>query len=238
MESLKILIFLVYFFQIIVNINGQKYVPKGRYLHTATLVGTKIYFLGGGLDAGGIFYTNDFFYLDISESFDKTKGALPFVNISDKSSEIPKHYAATTTVFGELKDSIFFFGGNMTNYNGLYTLMRSFNATESEWNMVTVSQGNTPKRREHARAVTDNNDKIYIFGGVFIDFTTYSIEMTIFDTVNKIWSTGVNGIGRIGHTATFLPDTKEIIYIGGFNLDGNNNSVLLDITNVCKIYYV
>ncbi len=71
-----------------------------------------------------------------------------------------------------------------------------------------------------------------------MDFT-YSIEMIIFDTVNKAWSTaGVNGIGRIGHTATFLPDTKEIIYIGGFNRDSSNNIVILDITNVCKIYYV
>src|SRR3954452_20636051 len=100
MKSPKILIFLIYFFRIIFNINCQQYVPTGRYLHTATLVGTKIYFLGGVISIEPQF-TNEFFYLDISKSFDKTKGALPFVNLSDKASEIPKHYAAATTVFGE-----------------------------------------------------------------------------------------------------------------------------------------
>src|SRR2546421_486925 len=113
MKSLKILIFLIYLFQSIVNINCQQYVPMGRYLHTATLVGTKIYFLGGVLDASSTQLTSDFFCLDISKSFDKTKGELPFVNLSDKASEIPEHYSATTTVFGELNDSIFFFGGDM-----------------------------------------------------------------------------------------------------------------------------
>ena len=91
MKSPKILIILFYFFRIIININCQQYVPTGRYFATATLVGTKIYFLGGGAITGQ--YSNDFFYLDISKSFDKTK-ALPFVNLSDKASEIPPHYGA------------------------------------------------------------------------------------------------------------------------------------------------
>src|ERR1051326_6721171 len=116
MESLKLLIVLIYFFQIIVKINCQQYAPKGRYLHTATLIGTKIYFLGGVLNVDATQFSNEFFYLDISKSFDKTK-ALPFVNLSDKASAIPNHYGATTATFGELKDSIFFFGGNMSSLN-------------------------------------------------------------------------------------------------------------------------
>ena len=41
--------------------------------------------------------------------------------------------------------------------------------------------------------------------------------MNIYDTINKIWTIGSSGglLGRYGHTATFLPDTGEIIYIGG-----------------------
>src|SRR5581483_632884 len=113
---MKILFFFIYFFQIIVKINCQQYVPVGRCFHTATLIGTKIYFLGGAISINAIYeslnYTNDFFYLDISNSFNKTNG-LPFVNWTNKSSEIPPHYAAATSVFGELKDSIFFFGGDM-----------------------------------------------------------------------------------------------------------------------------
>ena len=34
--------------------------------------------------------------------------------------------------------------------------------------------------------------------------------MNIYDTINKIWT-----IGQWWTTATFLPDTGEIIYIGG-----------------------
>src|SRR2546423_15627466 len=136
-----------------------------------------------------------------------------------------------TAVFGELKDSIFFFGGDMRELNNQYTLMYSFNVTESKWKIVTVPQGYIPTRRIHTRAVTDNNDKIYIFGGFDTSGFLFN-EMIIFDIINKIWNFGVNGAVRAGHTATFLPDTGEIIYIGGYNY------ALLDITNICKIYYI
>ena len=90
-------------------------------------------------------------------------------------------------------------------------------------------------------AITDNDDKIYIFGGGFVgaDFpkSYYSNGMDIFDTINKIWiNGGENGlIGRDGHTATYLPDTGEIVYIGGITNNGNNLE-LIDMTNVCNIY--
>jgi hypothetical protein len=50
-------------------------------MHTATLVGTKIYFLGGSTSDGSGDLLNDFFYLDISKSFDKTEQELPFVDL-------------------------------------------------------------------------------------------------------------------------------------------------------------
>src|SRR5688572_10148335 len=111
---MKILIFYIIFFRIIVNTSCQQYVPMARSLHTATLVGTKIYFFGGLKDLKSL---NDFFYLDISKSFDKTKGALSFVDLTDKASEIPPHHSAATSVFGELRDTIFFFGGDMGSLN-------------------------------------------------------------------------------------------------------------------------
>src|ERR1051325_6554056 len=111
---MKILIFCISFFHIFVNVNCQQYSPKARDLHTATLVGTKIYFFGGRTDNPNTTSIpfNDFFYLDLSKSFDKTSEAFPFVDLSDKALEIPPHFGAATTVFGESKDSIFFFGGN------------------------------------------------------------------------------------------------------------------------------
>jgi hypothetical protein len=231
-KKLKKLIFLyTYIFQIIVKINCQQYSPNGRILHTATLVEKKIYFLGGKTSDGK--FTNDFFYLDISKSFDKTKGMLPFVNLSDKALEIPPHYGATTAAFGEKKDSIFFFGGNMSSLNSPHTLMYSFNTKLLEWKTIEVSQGMVPMRRILTDAITGNDDKIYIFGGASLDVNvTYSNEMIIFDTINNIWINGLNGLFiRVGHTATFLRDTNNIIYIGGYS-----NGLLMNMTNVSLCY--
>src|ERR1051325_2720613 len=90
-------------------------------------------------------------------------------------------------------------------------------------------------------AVT-NNDKIYIFGGGLQEGKFpegyYNSEMDIFDTINKFWTISTSGlIGRDGHTATLLPDTGEIVYIGGIT-SNNGTPILIDITsNVCYILY-
>src|SRR5205814_391970 len=116
-------------------------------------------------------------------------------------------------------------------------IIASFNLLmqSTQWRSITVSQGAIPDRKQITRAVTGNNDKIYIFGGGLTDNpgNYYSYGMNIFDTTNKFWSNGPDGsVGRDGHTATFLPDTGEIIYIGGMN-----NVSLIDITNVCIILH-
>src|SRR4051794_23116647 len=117
---MKNLIAYIILLQLILNVNCQ-YVPVGRSMHTSALVGTKLYFLGGttsriNIDAN-LKVLNDFFYLDISKSFDKTKGTLPFVDLSATALEIPPHFGAASTVFGEPKDTIFLFGGDMRNLN-------------------------------------------------------------------------------------------------------------------------
>jgi N-acetylneuraminic acid mutarotase len=233
MRNLK-LAFYIFFSQIIVNISCQQYVPVGRYFHTATLVGTKIYFLGGQTATESL--TNDFFYLDISKSFDKTKEALPFVDLTDKALEIPPHQRAVTTVFGELKDLIFLFGGNMERFNDQFRLAYSFSTVQLKWRTVTVSQGTLPLRKQIMGAVTDNHNKIYIFGGGSLEGKFpeeyYNSEMYIFDATNKFWTKAGSGLsGRDGHTATFLPDTGEIVYIGGITYNSNSYQ-LIDITNV------
>jgi N-acetylneuraminic acid mutarotase len=232
---MKILIFYIIFFHIIVNINCQQYVPKERSLHTATLVGTKIYFLGGAENPESTKFLNDFFYLDVSKSFDKEK-ALPFIDLTNKASEIPPHYGAATTVFGALKDSIFFFGGDIGKSNDQSRLTYLFNATQEKWEMVTVSQS-IVSRKMVMDAITDNNDKIYIFGGGIVGVDSinsyYSNEMMNFGIIDKTWTiTKTELVGRDGHTATFLPDTGEIIYIGGMTHNGQSY-VLIDINNVC-----
>src|SRR5436305_12675915 len=121
---MKILIFHMIFFHTVVNINCQKYVPMERSMHTETLIGEKIYFLGGSKSNEDGVLLNDFFYLDISKSFNK-KEALSFVDLSDKALIIPPHFGAATSVFGALKDSIFLFGGAVNQFNDI--LAYSFN---------------------------------------------------------------------------------------------------------------
>src|SRR5688572_18093611 len=146
------LIFYIIFFNLIFNNVSCQYVPMGRSMHTAALVGTKIYFFGGTTSRVNIDKDlktlNDFFYLDISKSFDKTKEALLFIDLSDKALEIPPHFGAATSVFGELKDTIFFFGGNMGKLNDQMRLTYSFNTTQVKWRSVTVSQGAIPLRKQ------------------------------------------------------------------------------------------
>ncbi|CAB4395777.1 unnamed protein product [Rhizophagus irregularis] len=228
----KNLILYITFFQIIVNINCQQYVPKGRVFHTSTLIGTRIYYLGGQNNESLL--TNDFFYLDISKSFNKTKDSLPFVNVTLGGS-VPRHYGAATTVFGKSKNSIFFFSGDIGALQNTIQLIYTLDTTQSPltWKNMAVSE-NEVERRRFLSAVTDNNNNVYLFGGggggKFGDTQYIRYNTTnIFDSTKNIWTHGSIDntlLKREGHTATFLPDTSEIIYIGGC---GNNG--LIDITN-------
>ncbi|GBC06262.1 hypothetical protein RclHR1_06710012 [Rhizophagus clarus] len=199
-----------------------------RSFHTATLINNKIFFIGG---KSNNVLTNDFFYLDTSKKFDKSKSTLPLVNLNDKSLNLPKHYGATTSSFGELKDSIFFFGGDIGNSNDPSKLVFSFNTTQLEWKNITISQSMILNRRRYLSATIDNNNKIYLFGGEFVDpinSIDNSNETNIFNPLLNNWTIGKIGpVGRKGHTATFLPKTNEIIYIGGYGEDS-----FIDITNL------
>jgi N-acetylneuraminic acid mutarotase len=215
----NLIIYYTIFFQIILKIKCQQNdIPMERSYHTAIVIDKKIYFFGGKAVVNkAVVTTNDFFYLDTSKKINKAKGKLPFINLNNKSLDIPKHYGATTTSFGELKDSIFFFGGDMGNFNNPFELVFSFNTKLLEWKNITISQGMMPERRIHLCATTDNNNKIYLFGGEFIEPKTIDNEINIFDATLNNWTIGKNGpLGRKGYTATFLPKTKEIIYIGGY----------------------
>ncbi|POG68776.1 hypothetical protein GLOIN_2v1632718, partial [Rhizophagus irregularis DAOM 181602=DAOM 197198] len=207
----KNLILYITFFQIIVNINCQQYVPKGRVFHTSTLIGTRIYYLGGQNNESLL--TNDFFYLDISKSFNKTKDSLPFVNVTLGGS-VPRHYGAATTVFGKSKNSIFFFSGDIGALQNTIQLIYTLDTTQSPltWKNMAVSE-NEVERRRFLSAVTDNNNNVYLFGGggggKFGDTQYIRYNTTnIFDSTKNIWTHGTIDntlLKREGHTATFLP---------------------------------
>ncbi|GBB86471.1 hypothetical protein RclHR1_01290015 [Rhizophagus clarus] len=218
-------------------INCKQYVPMQRAYHTATFVGDKIYFLGGFTES--LNYTNDFFTLDVSKSFNQSEG-LPFEDLSYLSSSVPEHNRATTSVGGQLKDTIFLFDGHMGNYtNYASEVVQSFSTSEKIWQSVTINSGVEPLRRTSMNAATDNNGKVFLFGGAKeLDPIQYYNIMNTFDTINKVWnSMSTFETPRDGYTATYIPESNIIIYIGGFGGFGKYNYPysspnLLDISNL------
>ncbi|GES73184.1 hypothetical protein GLOIN_2v1632718 [Rhizophagus clarus] len=210
----------------------------GRLFHTATLIETRIYYLGGQNNYSLL--TNDFFYLDISKSFNKTKDPLPFVNVT-LDETVPKHYGAATTVFGKPKDSIFLFSGDIGALQNTIELIYILNTTQSPllWKNIAVSEDEIERRR-FSSAIADNNNKIYLFGGggggklgdtQYIRYNTTNI----FDSTTGIWKNDTIDntiIKREGHTATYLPDTGEIVYIGGCGDNGLVDMTNLDVYNI------
>ncbi|RGB26649.1 hypothetical protein C1646_674627 [Rhizophagus diaphanus] len=230
------IIFYLISFQINV-INCQQYVPMKRAFHTATLVEKKIYFLGGFTELS--IYTNDFFTLDVSKSFNQSEGC-PFEDLNHLSaSVVPEHNRATTSVGGISKDTFFLFGGDMGSQSKYASeVLQSFNTSKQVWQYVTINSGEEPLRRTSMNAVTDNNGKVYLYGGVKeLVPIQYFNTMDTFDTVNKIWFSidyDITLTPRDGYTATYIPDSGVIIYIGGFgrNFYPYITSGLLDMGNI------
>mgnify|MGYP006160807959 CR=1 FL=1 len=125
----------------------------------------------------------------------------------------------------------------MRNLNNQFRLTYSFSTTQLKWRRVTISQGTAPLRKRLMGAVTDNNDKIYIFGGGFVEVNFpekyYSNGMDIFDTINLSWKAGsLTGAPRTGHGHTATLVGEIIYYIGGLQLDAAGQ-VFDPLSNVC-----
>ncbi|GBC09642.1 hypothetical protein RclHR1_00900028 [Rhizophagus clarus] len=220
MKNLKNLILYIIFSQIIVNINCQPYIPKGRIYHTATLVGTKIFFLDGQDNNESLNY---FFYLDVSKSFNKTKDSLPFVNLTFDDS-VPKHHGAATTIIKReghtatfLSDTgeIVYIGG--CGDNGLLinmNILDVYNIINGSWNKWETK--NPPEQRCWHTAVLTNDNRIIVFGGVNSSLTM-PVEnyYVVLNTKTLEWYHGngnIIGAPYKGHTATYHDDYMFIAF--------------------------
>src|SRR3954454_1522246 len=118
--QIQIILYIINFQIIAINCQGNVMIAIGKAFHTASLVGKKIFFLGGLINLNPKeIDSNHFFYLDISKSLvsrspDKNK-TFPFKDLTNLTltSGIPPHNRATTPVGGPFNESIFLFGGNM-----------------------------------------------------------------------------------------------------------------------------
>src|SRR2546423_13014706 len=96
----KILILIILSFLV----NGQQFMPGPRVGHTATLLGNKIYYVGGYI--GNDITTADFFYLDEKSTW---------VDLKSQGVKFPRIDGHTSNIGGANQDSIFTIGGGTTN---------------------------------------------------------------------------------------------------------------------------
>jgi hypothetical protein len=132
---------LLLLFQLCVEINCQLQ-PLERDYHTSTLIGDKLYILGGRSvrinvgDAG-----KDFFYLDVSVEFN-TKNLL-WRDLSSINT-VPPHGAATSVKGGANNNTLFLYGG----YNAKMEFVYMFNPQENSWNIPRIGGYNIKVKKK------------------------------------------------------------------------------------------
>src|SRR5687767_6419573 len=106
----KFLIFII--LSLLVNrvVNGQQFVPEPRTDHTATLLGGKIYYIGGYRRNSGT--TSDLFYLNLD-------GNHSFVDLNSQGAKFPYTHGHTSSIGGANQDSIFIIGGDQLETTNL-----------------------------------------------------------------------------------------------------------------------
>ncbi|CAB4415155.1 unnamed protein product [Rhizophagus irregularis] len=203
------LILLIQLFLWVTFVNGQ-FIPGPRTGHTATLIGNKIYFIGGYNFS--IPKESDVFY------YDGNKLAWVEVNsqVSGQDADMPLQFGHTANIGGPKQDLIFIIGGD--RFSTVYQL-----DTKTNKIITPIILGDFP--------IIDNlifmsavsyKGIIYLFGGVEIDeagkLNLYNNHF-IFDTINLNWKVGSfidAPPPRYKHTATLVDEI--IYYIGGIQM--------------------
>src|SRR5688572_16154875 len=179
---IQLSIIILSFLTILVDseIDGEKF---SRFAQASIIINDKLYIIGGqqSRQRG----SNDVFYLDLTKSFD----------VQDpqwiETLGLPLESAWANAVAVE-ENGILLYGGYLWNLNShaLETGENSlymFNTSTEEWTIPIVS-GVPPIRRRGMKIVSDNSNKIYIFGGVYLNDSSKGFEdMYILSTLDYSW---------------------------------------------------
>eukprot|EP01112_Ceratiomyxa_fruticulosa_P018201 TRINITY_DN5778_c0_g1_i1.p1 TRINITY_DN5778_c0_g1~~TRINITY_DN5778_c0_g1_i1.p1 ORF type:complete len:618 (-),score=107.39 TRINITY_DN5778_c0_g1_i1:53-1906(-) len=187
--------------------------PSPRCVHTAALVGAKLFLFGGydGTFLGDLYI----FHIDsMTWSRAVTTGTSPTLRAGHSASVVG------TLIF-------IFAGGDDAHYlNDIFV----FDTSRMEWSCPEVT-GNSPATRSRHSATVYNNE-IYIFGGG--DQGRVYNDLHVFDTLTNSWrkpvTSGAIPSARWGHSATLV---NQHIYVFGGH-DGSsmlNDLYRYDITN-------
>ncbi|KAF0538911.1 galactose oxidase [Gigaspora margarita] len=228
MKPLYYTLFLVIFSSVHYFVICQN-VPSSRSSQASTLVGTRLYFFGGGA-------STEVWYLDLSNSFNISTP--PWHN----DIVMPVGYSFGTSCLSPIDNStIYLIGGrtwmaNTGNYLYL-TSVYKFNSKTSQWTTPTINNFNYNfTTRNEIQAVINNNGKIFVFGGTNFNSQTilYYNDMNVLDITTMTWSTlnqSQSYITNVDYTATLLPN-GNIAYVGGRSI---SSSKVVNITDMAKI---
>ncbi|RIB07101.1 hypothetical protein C2G38_2114642 [Gigaspora rosea] len=166
----------VYFFATCQNI------PSPRYEQASSLIGTRFYFFGGQT---GSFSSNEVWYLDLSNSFNKT------IPPWRKDIGMPVGYSIGSLCVSPIDNSsVFLVGGrifipNTFSPSDSSSSVYVFDSKTSQWAAATNINGFNSSflSRNEMQAIIDNSGKIFIFGGTNVNSTlsTFYNDMNILD---------------------------------------------------------
>ncbi|KAL9657568.1 hypothetical protein ABK040_000995 [Willaertia magna] len=179
--------------------------PAPRGFHSCTLVGDKLYIIGG--DNRLIFF-KDVCIFDLKSKC--------WIKLSEKAYLPVPRTGHTTVLFG---NKLYLFGGKNMNYytSDLYI----FDLSTHTWEKEELSKKKVVPRAAHSCCVIDN--KMYVFGGI----TTFQIDgkstsdyldtLSIYDFSQKKWKNvkkkGQSPTARAGHACCVIE--KNIYVFGG-----------------------
>ncbi|CAG8760198.1 9153_t:CDS:2, partial [Dentiscutata erythropus] len=201
----------------------ESFTPSPRYSASSILVDSKLYFFGGlGKNSDGSEgCQNSVFYLDISSSF-STSDSIPWTDLTSIAA-LPVATCWQVSAVGSLNNSIYMFGGLMTNSSDqVNTLVYAFDTKIKQWSNPTIS-GAAPLIRTEFQIAQDSS-RVYMFGGLSGPLTgsqntRWFRDISILDIKSLSWlivaASGVDlPLPQADFTATIL-NNGTIVYIGG-----------------------
>ncbi|CAG8777307.1 10220_t:CDS:2, partial [Gigaspora margarita] len=107
-----------------------------------------------------------------------------------------------------------------------------YDSTSDTWKSLDTSGPTPPSRRAFSAVLTSDN-RIIIFGGLDVGFSTLG-DLWILDIATKQWSAGnisnPNGLAISSHTAT-LVDNYMIVAFGSYNITNESSTLyMLDVS--------
>ena len=192
-----------------------------RTAHSATLVGNKVYVLGGLSD--GYLVTTDFMILDLVTRVWRT---LTFPNIAEDIEEFALHAHTATLV----NDRLIIIGGCQGVHESVVSdVVYSFDTVLEEFRVVQTK--GSPKRGAvefHTANLMPDSNEIIVYGGQTGDMDYVEHPLFTFNAVSMMWTAlrwqGQRPQLRANHS-TCLVDMNLFI-MGGFS---HNSSVLNDL---------